>query len=201
MTTNVNPHPWDGTHAGALRSLTLSAARNDFADGDLLLWRGQYLVSKFFERWTNGRYSHAALVANWDDTQMVLQAEAPYIQAVPLRRTVRKYPGSVYWYKLAPEYESGIDVEKVLHEARRYLGRSFGYLDIFRDMMHRRFHWPLPHDPKKPKAMFCSEYVSHCFRTGGMPIVPDREDMDTLPSDIAESKNLVFQATLKPDPE
>lgn len=194
-----NPHPWDGRAEEARPRLPLSQAQRRMEDGDVLLWHGKYAISRFFESVSMGWMSHAALIAYWDATPMLLQAEFPHIQAVPLWKTVKEYPGDVYWYKLKPEYRAGIDVTKVLREGRMCLGLDFSVGDVFRDLMHRRFGTKLPKDPSKPRAMFCSEFVSHCFRAGGMPIVEGRENLDTLPQDVANSPNLVFEARLHRD--
>jgi hypothetical protein len=57
-----------------------------------------------------------------------------------------------------------------------------------------------PTDSKEPGAMFCSQYVSHCFRMGGLPLC-DHEDINTLPADIEGSKYVQYVATIHVLPE
>lgn len=191
-----------------LKSMTCSAARHGIEDGvriedgDLLLWRGKYFVSRIFEFFSRGWFSHSAIAVNWDNQPMLLQAEFPYIQAVPLWKTVHKYDGNVYWYKLKPEFRDNgdLDLAKVFEEARKYLGAKFSVIHVLIAFAHRYFGQPLPPDPKRPRGMFCAEYVAHCFREGGKALTA-KSDINTFPTDIAESGNVSFVAKLRTDPE
>lgn len=198
MSEHENPHPWDGKGRRHLPHVSLDDAVAHMEDGDLLLWHGNYGISKFFEWAARSWMSHAALVSGWDGSPMLLQAEFPKIEAVPLWKTVKRYPGDVYWYKLAPAYRKEVDVAEVLRRARGYLGLEFSVNDVFRDLMHRRFEWKLPKDRKHAKAMFCSEFVARSFRDAHAPPIAPKHDeaLDTLPGDIAKSPNVVFQAIL-----
>ena len=44
---------------------------------------------------------------------------------------------------------------------------------------------------EKPQEFFCSQYVSACFRNGGIKFSPKR-DIDVLPSDISDSGMVDF---------
>lgn len=175
-------------------------ARANIRDGDLLLWRGDYVVSKVFEWLTDSYYSHAAIAAHWGDELMLLQAEAVGIQAVPLHVTVAKYPGRVDWYPLRSEIRRTIDLAPVLHEAKRCLGWEFGYLEVLRAIGYRVLGIHNPYDAKHPHAMFCSEYVSTCFRKAGVVFKENTDDADTFPQDIANARTIVeFAGTIHAD--
>lgn len=173
-----------------------SEIRKSIRDGDILLFRGNYLISKLFRKVDKSYYSHAALVAWWDDRLMVLQAEGAGIQAVPMSVAVDIYPGKVDWYKLRHEDFSDPQ-EKLAHvltEAKSDLGLAYGYVDLLRNIWRWITKVKL-RDPMKPHAMFCSEYVERSYRVGGMPLT-DRPDVTTMPKHIAASKHLDYQQTI-----
>ena len=68
----------------------------------------------------------------------------------------------------------------------------------------KRSHFPAPSPSgvwgHEPGSMFCSQYVSHCFRMGGLPLC-DHEDINTLPADIESSKYVQYVATIHVLPE
>ena len=175
--------------------------RNQVEDGDVFLFRGRYLISRLFEKVDFSYYSHAALSAWWGDRLMILQAEGPGIQAVPMSVAVAEYPGRVDWYKL--KRESFPDLEKrlgaVLVEAKSDLGLSYGFGDLLRNIWHWIAKVKLA-DPVNPRAMFCSEYVERCFREGGMSLT-GKPDITTFPKDIAASPHLGYMATIPHDPD
>jgi hypothetical protein len=189
------------------RVIPASTARHDMIDGDILLWHGDYWVSKLFERVTGSRYSHAAIAARWDGELILMQAEALGIQAVPLMAAVKRYPGLVDWYRLSPKGFGTLSqpngVELVLRCARRYLGLRYGYLEVFRSLVYRlalrRLGFPALHDPKHPHAMFCSEYVATAFKAGGIAFADD--SIDTMPDDIVGSDLVMKIGHIKADPD
>jgi hypothetical protein len=174
--------------------------RDRVEDGDIFLFRGQYLISKLFEKVDHSYYSHAALAAWWGGRLMILQAEGPGIQAIPLSVAVGTYPGRADWYKL--KKESFPDGERslaaVLTEAKSDLGLSYGFGDLLRNIWHFIAKVKLA-DPSWPRAMFCSEYVERCFREGGISLT-GRPDITTFPKDIAVSPHLEYMATIPHDP-
>jgi hypothetical protein len=184
-----------------------STARRDMKNGDILLWHGDYWVSKMFERVTGSRYSHAAIASRWDGELILMQAEALGIQAVPLMAAVKRYPGLVDWYRLSPKgfgtltQPGGMDL--VVRSARQYLGLKYGYVEVFRSLVYRlalrRLGFPAPHDPKHPHAMFCSEYVATAFKAGGIVFADD--SIDTMPDDIVGSDLVMKIGHIKADPD
>ena len=173
------------------KRVDLTEARDQLQDCDIILCSGRYFISRLFERITHGRYSHAAIAAHWAEKAMLCQAEAAGVEAVPFWRTAKEYNGKCYWYRLKPEFRAKLDVDKTLAMARTDLGLSYGYLTIIREMLYRYFGFPRPKNPKKPQEFFCSQYVSACFRNGGIKFSPKR-DMDVLPSDISDSGMVDF---------
>ena len=195
----IEPEP-TGIPLVPLKMVSLTEARTKMEDCDIILCRGQYGVSKMFEKLTQRAYSHAAVVARWGDHWMLCQAEAGGVQAVPLHITVGEYNGTVFWYKLTAEARRKMNEQRILLEMKRDLGKPFGIWPVLRDLAYRYMGFKYlgmkpPTDPKEPGAMFCSQYVSHCFRQGGLPLC-DHEDINTLPADIESSKYVEYVATI-----
>lgn len=180
--------------------------KDQVQDGDLFFFRGRFQVSKLFVWLTHSYYSHVAVVAWWGDRLMILQAEGPGVQAVPLSVAVAEYPGRADWYRLRHESipDAGRKLPQVLGHARADLGLKFGLGDALRSL----FRWlkKVPfRNPKSPKALFCAEYVERSFRLGGVPLprtangeVP--ADILCWPQDLAISPLVAYQATIRHDP-
>jgi hypothetical protein len=189
-----------GAPGTPIKMISLTEARTRMEDCDIILCRGVYGVSKMFEKLTKRAYSHAAVVAKWGDHWMLCQAEAGGVQAVPLHITVNKYNGAVYWYKLTPEARQKMNQARILREIKHDLGVPFGIWPVLRDLAYRYMGFKYlgmkaPTDTKEPGSMFCSQYVAHCFRTGGLPLC-DHLDINTLPADIQSSKYVQYVATI-----
>jgi hypothetical protein len=178
------------------KSIQVKDARAQLQDCDIILCRGHFLISRIFESLTHGRYSHAAIAAHWDEKAMLCQAEAVGVQAVPLWRTAKDYNGQCFWYRLKPEFLAKLDIDKTLKMARTDLGLKYGYLTIIKEMLFRYFGFPRPMNPKKPTEFFCSQYVSACFRNGGIDFSPKR-DIDVLPGDISGSDMVEFLGVIE----
>lgn len=190
----------DGAPGAPIKMVSLTEARTRMEDCDIILCRGAYGVSKLFEKVTKRAYSHAAVVARWGDHWMLCQAEAGGVQAVPLHITVNKYNGAVYWYKLTPEARAKLNQARTLREMKHDLGVAFGLWPVLRDIAYRYWGFKYlgmkrPVDTGEPGSMFCSQYVAHCFREGGLPLC-DHEDINTLPADIESSKYVEYVATI-----
>jgi hypothetical protein len=86
----------------------------------------------------------------------------------------------------------------VLKTAKKYLGLEFGYVEVARALAYRVFGIGHPGDAKHPHGMFCSEYVSCCFRAGGVAF-SDYPDIDTFPETIAMSGKVDYLGTIHQD--
>ena len=183
------------------RQIDYATARPQVRDGDLFLFRGEFLISKLFRRVDHSYYSHAALSAWWGDRLMILQAEGPGIQAIPLSVAVGTYPGRADWYTLKreeiPEFPARL--QAALAEAKSDLGLAYGFGDLWRNIVRWAVKVKLA-DPVRPRAMFCSEYVERCFREAGMSLT-NRPDITTFPKHIAASPLASYVGTIPHDPK
>lgn len=183
------------------KPLPYHAVRNEVRDLDIFMFRGDYKSSKLFRLVDRSYYSHAALALWWRERLMILQAEGPGIQAVPMSVAVGSYPGRVDWYRLrrdqVPDFEAKLP--RVVNEAKADLGLPYGFGDLLRNLKRWLTKVKLS-DPSWPRAMYCSEYVERCFRVGGIPL-SDRPDIITMPKHIAASPLLEYGATIPHDPK
>jgi cell wall-associated NlpC family hydrolase len=176
--------------------------RSRIRSGDILLFQGKTALSRFIRWGSRSTYSHAGMVAWWGRRLIVLHAVGRRgIEAVPVSSAVEAYDGRVDWWTARPELEAQIDRERLLDLAITELGKPYhmaGVLSLAWRMLWGRIR--ARPDPKAdPEAMFCSQYVSYCYRLAGLNLRPSAADSCTSPGDLATSGTLVLRATLNAD--
>ncbi len=183
------------------KNLAYADVRDQVQDIDIFMFRGDYKSSKLFRLVDKSYYSHAALALWWRNRLMILQAEGPGIQAIPMSVAVGTYPGRADWYRLKrdeiPAFEDKL--KHIAQEAKADLGLPYGYVDLLRNLWRWATKVKLK-DPVWPHGMYCSEFVERCFRVGGAPL-SDRPDIITMPKHIAQSPLIEYQATIPHDPK
>jgi hypothetical protein len=177
------------------RRVPYSQVREDIEDGDVILFRGNAELSHIIGDISHSAYSHAGLVLSWYGRRMLLSAEMPKIQVLPLGIVVTKYNGRIDWYKLVPEARAQLDVQRLAIEALVHLGIEYGTCKIFELASHFILGTEADDDHANPHTMVCSQYVSRCFRLAGMDLSL-KSDLATVPGEIAVSPLLRYQATL-----
>jgi len=187
-----------GSSASPLsRGISSGDAELAVRDGDVLLWRGSALTSLLFRVWSKNWYSHVAFVVHWEGQPMILQADAYGIQAVPFRRTVEKYKGRVDWYLLTDPARQTLNLRETIREATGNLGLPFGLLHALRELAFRKTGFRLFSKRSNYRSgMFCAEYVSRCFKKGGLDLLPAQADIHTLPDDVKESGFFRLESTI-----
>jgi hypothetical protein len=70
---------------------------------------------------------------------------------------------------------------------------------LLRVAAHNIFSAALPPDCDDPKALFCSQYVSRCFRKAGCILGPT--DVGVSPSEIAGAVHLQYKGVILHDPD
>ncbi len=192
------------TSRGSRRAppLTYHDVRDQISDGDILMFVGNGPISRFIRWGSDGSYSHCG-IASWDDGQlMVYQAVFNGLQYVAASDCVRKYNGRVDWWKLRPEVAATVDRSGIIEQARRHLGKPFATLGMIHLMWliargRYRSNVVERADRPPPPAMFCSWYVSRCYRVGGgVDLVADATDRCTSPAMLEHSELLALEGTL-----
>jgi hypothetical protein len=163
--------------------------RREIRDGDILLFRGKSWLSRLICRVTGSPYSHAAIVAWWNERLVVLEAVGKGIVVSRMSIVVGKYSGKVELWTT----DENLARTEVIRAAQRLLGKRYSPYKLVRNLDRLVFGGPRhgEADPDAPPDDFiCSEFVSRVWRTGGIDLVRDAPDMYTKPSDIAKSPHL-----------
>lgn len=182
----------------AERRVSYSLLRDQIDDGDVILFRGNAELSQVISNISQSAYSHAGLVLTWYGRRMLLSAELPRVQAIPLSLKVATYNGRIDWYKLTPEAREKLDIQRLAVEALTNLGVDYGTSKLFDLASHFILGTDANDDDANPSTLVCSQYVSRCFRLAGMDLSL-KSDLATVPGEIAVSPYLCYQATLQPD--
>jgi hypothetical protein len=150
--------------------------RREIRDGDILLFRGKSWLSRIICRVTGSPYSHAAIVAWWNDRLMVLEAVGKGIVASRMSVVVSQYPGKVELWTT----DQDLARTEVIRAAQRLLGKRYSPYKLIRNLERLVFGRPR-HDEADPEAppddFFCSEFVSRVWRAGGVDLVNGAPDL------------------------
>lgn len=166
--------------------------------GDILLFQGTSALSRFIRWGSQSTYSHAGMAAWWGPRLVVFQAAGRGIEVLPLSSAVDDYDGRVDWWTVRRDYDVELDRSKLVDTALTELGKPYAtarLMAVVWRMAIGRFRG-LPDPKADPEAMFCSQYVSYCYRAAGLDLRPDTSDDCTSPGDLALSGRLVLEATL-----
>ena len=154
--------------------------RDQIENGDVLLFRGSFLHSRFIQRWTRSVYSHVGL-ALWIHTDgvrrlMVIEAmEGRGIRLFPLSEYLQR-GDHLDWFRVTDE---SVQRDKVVAWAMARLGRdyasawqflrSFGFLT---KRIANLLGLPTKMDRNR---WFCSWFAAQALRAGGWsPPEPER---------------------------
>lgn len=190
---------WLRTPAPKGPHLAYRDVRDEIQTGDVLLFVGRGPLSRFIRWGSEGRYSHCA-IASWEGSRLMLfHAVAAGVKHVCASQSVYRYDGRVDWWTLRPDLDDALDRDALIEQARRHLGKPFAVMGMLRLMWRvaqQRYHATADREGA-PDAMFCSWYVSRCYRVGGgVDLVPESSDECTSPAQLERSELLVHQGTL-----
>ena len=163
--------------------------RRGIRDGDILLFRGKSWLSRMICRITRSPYSHAAIVAWWDERLMVLEAVGKGVVVSRMSVVVNQYSGKIDLWTT----DRDLARAEVIRAAQRLFGKRYSPYKLIRNLARLVLGRPR-HDEADPEAppedFVCSEFVSRVWRAGGIDLVQDSPDVYTKPSDIAKSPHL-----------
>jgi len=172
--------------------------RNEFKNGDILLYKGRTWISKAIQWFTGSEYSHAGIVAWWNDRLMVLESVDKGVVVTPMSNNIKKYWGDVEWFQSIEEISDEQRL-KMLEYAQEELGKEYNQFQILIIGFKILLGQNVKHSDKlrKSKKLFCSHYVSSVYNYIGMDLKEKLSDDFTSPDDIAKSPKLVKKAVLK----
>lgn len=169
--------------------------------GDLLLFQGTTLLSRFIRWGSESPYSHCGLALWWDARLMLMQATDRGVHVLPVERVLAQYDGQVDWWQPCEALRGSLDVERLKSAALDELGKPFGAwpMAALVARMFRRKELGRD-DPAgmRDDSYFCSQLVGRCYRRVGVDLVAHKADRDLSPGDLARSPHLVFRGVLRP---
>jgi hypothetical protein len=157
--------------------------------GDILLFSGAYALSGVIEWASHCPYSHVAMLGWWKDRLIAFQSDHRGVEVLPASTMVCRYNGKVDWWSLEEAHRPAFDEDKFFDTALTLLGIKFGYATLFGLFVRMMLGWTLGRadSNRTPSSMFCSQFVSCCFRNALGDLVPALNDASTSPADIMRS--------------
>jgi len=190
-------------NVGAVPSVDYEQSRSQIKNGDVLMYRGRSLESKIIRWITGSAYSHAGLVARWNDRLMVMEAVGKGVVVTPISQNVRGYHGRVEWFTSTEEIPDDQRLQMV-EFAQRELGKEYnlwsavflGIRVIFQKNVETKDKL------RREKRLFCSHYVAQTYNAIGRDLKMGVGDRFMSPGDIAVSSRLkrigILRKTKKP---
>lgn len=178
-----------------MSNVNYSYERSNIADGDILMFSGINLISRLIKKITKSKYSHAGIAAWWGDRLMVLEANKHGVIATPLSHRLITYKGDIeLWYVS----EGAADRGGVVAAAKLELGKMYSVWGLVRNIRRILLKYSGAGDPARPpEKFFCSQYVAHCWRAGGIDLAKGISDDFTQPEDIVRSPYVSLAGVLK----
>lgn len=166
--------------------------RSALSDADVLLFRGEGLVSRVAAIGGGGIYSHAGITF-WDgDRVKLVQATGSKgVHVCFLSDELREYHGAVEHWRVHPPHDGPpFDPKGAVAEANKRVGAVYAYpllLKFFWDWLFRPvFRRNFRSRARSVRAFFCSQLVAHSYRVGGkLDLDPHHGDAATGPGDLA----------------
>ena len=168
-------------------------ARPVLRDGTVLLFRGRGIFSRLIQAKGRAPWSHAAMLAWWNDRLLVVEArEGKGVRAIPLSVVIAEgHDVEAYDVDGAEEGHR----YRATREAVSWLSTRYGWRTIVRiglaallvplawlgpvGALRRRWSRPLRDRYGEPTSgLICSELVARAWAVGGLPLVPDIPDWD-----------------------
>jgi hypothetical protein len=154
----------------------------------VLQYQGVSFISRLIEVFTWSRFSHSAL-ANTDGC--IIEAwehEGIAWESLPWNN---HKPGTVIQvYKLKC---TSMQAARIWEQGMSLVGGEYDFVSIFGFLPLTRFWWK--NDPDK---FFCSHYVAHCCKEGGVPLFSQETPLYKLsPGVLPWSPKLTWCTTIK----
>lgn len=171
--------------------LNYQDVRKTMKDGDVLMFKGKGLLSWLIKKKTNSEYSHAGIVAWWNDRLMVLEAVGKGLKATPISYNLTKYVGGFDYYR--PKKNIPQTKRKVmLTYAQEQLGKEYATKRLVKYFFKVMFNLKLTSSEKDDSAgvsgtYFCSHYVAAIYNSIDIDLAINISDKYTTPDQIAKS--------------
>jgi hypothetical protein len=187
-------------------------AENQIKESDVLLFRGEGLVSWLIKRYSSGVHSHVGM-AHWDDDdlQCVEFREFKGGRAVSLKRVIETHPNNVDVFRAARhiEFEDNDyiftdDVANKIADAMKDItGLPYGWKNFWKLGKHYLPFCRLAEqnikDDDPTNVFVCSTAVAYAYRVAYVDPVPYLADSAVTPADLARSSIFQYKFTIEKD--
>ena len=181
-------------------------------EADILLFRGNGIISWLIKRYGSGVHSHVG-IAHWDNgnLQCVEFREFKGGRSVSLKRQVNNNPFGIDVFRAAKrvDYENDSYVLddsakfKITTTMLKLTGLPYGWKNIWKLFKHYLPFCRLApqniKDNNATKIFVCSTAVAYAYRTSYIDPVPYLADSAVTPSDLARSSLFEYKFTLQKD--
>ena len=187
-------------------------AEGQIKESDVLLFRGEGLVSWLIKRYSSGVHSHVGM-AHWDDDdlQCVEFREFKGGRAVSLKRVIETHPNNVDVFRAARhiEFEDNDyiftdDVANEIADAMKDItGLPYGWKNFWKLGKHYlpfcRLAKQNIKDDDPTNVFVCSTAVAYAYRVAYVDPVPSLADSAVTPADLARSSIFQYKFTIEKD--
>ena len=181
-------------------------------EADILLFRGNGIISWLIKRYGSGVHSHVG-IAHWDNgnLQCVEFREFKGGRSVSLKRQVNNNPLGIDVFRAAKrvDYENDSYILddsvkfKITTTMLKLTGLPYGWKNIWKLFKHYLPFCRLApqniKDNNTTKIFVCSTAAAYAYRTSYIDPVPYLADSAVTPADLARSSLFEYQFTLQKD--
>ena len=181
-------------------------------EADVLLFRGEGLMSWLIKRYGGGTHSHAAM-AHWDgdNLECVEFREFKGGRAVAMKSQVETHPDNIDVFRAAKQIRHGennytltdVTAEAITDTMKEITGLDYGWKNFWKLAKHYAPFFRLAEQNMKdeePNEVFvCSTAVTYAYRKNYIDPTPYLADSATTPADLARSALFSYQFTIQKD--
>lgn len=187
------------------KQVRLADCAQDIWNGDLLLFRGEGLISRLIGTAGRSHYTHAARAIWWNDVLFCCEVrELKGGRAVTLESQVRRFAGLIDVFATNPDNRwPEYNAAGANRFMQRPAGCDYGYAALLKAAVLHVPLWRLLVRPELDDAAisdhppFCSHACAMADRLGGgVDPVPHLSDRVTEPGDLARSPFYRYRFTL-----
>lgn len=183
------------------KALSYQEYRHQIKDGDILLYRGTSLNARIIRRFFDSPYTHAGIVAWWNDRLMVMEAVEKGVIVTPLSENLGRHHGGVDYFECKVALAED-ERASMVQFAQMQLGKEYNLWTLLASGLRVVLRLSLKDKNgsyKHPAGKyFCSQYVSDIYEQAGIDLNIELNSTRTSPAAIAQSPLLRFNGVLKP---
>jgi hypothetical protein len=181
-------------------------------EADVLLFRGEGLISWLIKRYGSGVHSHAA-IAHWDDDdlQCIEFREFKGGRAVSMKSQVETHPNNIDVFRAASYIEFGDKdyrltkdmADEITGVMKNITGLPYGWKNFWKLGKHYLPFCRLAEqnikDDDPTNVFVCSTAVVYAYRQAYLDPVPYLADSAVTPADLARSCLFEYKFTIQKD--